>query len=92
MTDQSELDEELFERLQHRLESLGLLADSRRVRSDVERSMLRTLATRDRPIRYPHAFERAHRSLARAMEAIIVNGKGGPICRAASVRSGRPSP
>lgn len=71
-------DEELFERLEHKLESLGVLTDSRRLRGAAERSMLRTLATRDRPLLEPDEFARAHRGLARAFEAIMVNGKEPP--------------
>ena len=71
-------DEELFERLEHKLESLGILTDSRQLRGAAEQSMLRTLATRDRPLQEPEALERAHRGLARALEAISVNGKEPP--------------
>jgi hypothetical protein len=67
-------DDELFERLQ----SLGILTDPRRLRGAAERSMLRTLAARDRPLSEPEAFVRAHRRLARALEAVTMNGKEPP--------------
>ena len=67
---------ELFERLEHRLESLGLLTDSsRRLRGPAEEAMMRTLSSRDRPLLDITGFEHAHRGLARALEAIAMNGK-----------------
>lgn len=71
-------DDELFERLESKLESLGILTNSRKRRGTAEQSMLRTMATRDRPLLEPERFERAHRGLARALEAITVNGKEPP--------------
>lgn len=65
-------------RLESKLESLGVLTSSRKRRGPAEQSMLRTLATRDRPLLEPERFERAHRGLARALEAITVNGREPP--------------
>ncbi len=70
---------ELFERLEHRLESLGLLTDSsRRLRGPAEEAMMRTLSSRDRPLLDITGFEHAHRGLARGLEAITKNGKQPP--------------
>ncbi|MFF2082413.1 hypothetical protein ACFVVM_01495 [Nocardia sp. NPDC058176] len=71
-------EDELFNRLEQRLESLGLLTDSRRTRGPAERSMLRTLATRERPLADPDGFTRAHRGLARALEALLLNARRAP--------------
>lgn len=71
-------EDELFERLEHKLEQLGVLSNSRRLRGAAEQSMLRTLVTRDRPLLEPDRFERAHRGLMRAMEAITFNGTEPP--------------
>ncbi len=70
--------DEAFERMMRRLEAVGVLTESRRMEGVAEQSMLRTLATPDRPLRHPEDFPRAHRGLARGFEAIIVNGTEPP--------------
>jgi len=74
----SETEEELFTRLEDRLTSVGILLDTRRMRGPTERSMLRTLAMRERPLLDPEQFDRAHRGLARALEAMMVNAREAP--------------
>lgn len=71
-------DDELFEKLEDRLESLGLLEDADGLRGAAELGMVRTLETRDRPLADPEGFELAHRTFVRAIEAITAHGRREP--------------
>ncbi|QNG19338.1 hypothetical protein G4H71_18365 [Rhodococcus triatomae] len=77
-TSRGQHEEELFKRLEQRLDSLGLLTDSRSGRGPTERSMLRTLATRERPLADRDGFVQAHRGLARGLEALLLNARRAP--------------
>jgi len=72
------LDDDEFERLEDRLEALGLLPDAAELRGDVERDILRSIAAKDRPLADPDGFPAAHRAFVRALEAIAVHGRREP--------------
>ncbi|MFT3853942.1 MAG: hypothetical protein QM733_14545 [Ilumatobacteraceae bacterium] len=71
-------DDELFDKLEDRLESFKLLADSSELQGPAERDILATLATADRPLADPDGFEQAHRVFVRALEALQSNGRRQP--------------
>ncbi|MGE0028306.1 MAG: hypothetical protein AB7O78_00425 [Thermoleophilia bacterium] len=77
MTD-DDWDDDEFEKLEDRLESLGLLPDGAELRGEAERDILRSIATRDRPLADPDGFPDAHRTFVRALEAIAVHGRRSP--------------
>lgn len=73
--------DESFEKLEDRLESVGILPDANELRGDPEHDIVETLATADRPLADPDRFEHAHRVFVRSIEAISVNGKRSPTRR-----------
>lgn len=71
-------EEVLFERLEKRLEGLGVLSGARRMHGPTERSMMKTLAARGQPLADVEDFPAAHRELARALESLMINAKEPP--------------
>lgn len=65
-----------FDRLEARLESMGLLPASVRRRGAAERGIVATLASSDRPVADLAGFGVAHRRLARGLEAVTAYGGG----------------
>lgn len=71
-------EEELFAKLEKRLEGLGVLSGARRMHGPTERSMMTTLAARGQPLADAQDFPAAHRELARGLESLMFNAKEPP--------------